>query len=105
MGKDKRFAVRKAICVDIIVNHELDYTGLWKTRNLSLNGAFVDMPGQNLPPQAEVKAILALTDQDNPEHHHVDARVVRTERDGVALMFRDYDNRTYAALARLLYSE
>ena len=105
MIQDKRFAIRKPVCVDVIVNHELDYTGLWKTKNLSLNGAFVEMPAEGLALQAEVEAILALTDRDRLERHHVTARVVRTGPDGIALMFRDYGNHTYTALARLLYAE
>ncbi len=105
MGQDKRFAVRKQICVDVIVNHELNYTGLWKTKNLSLNGAFVEMPGEHLSPQADVEAILALADLDCPQRHHIVARVVRAGPDGVALMFRDYGNHTYTALAKLLYAE
>ncbi len=105
MDSDKRFAARKEVSIDIIVNYDLDYTGLWKTKNLSLNGALVEMPPHDLPPQAEIEAILALTHNDYLEQHHVPARVVRTAADGVALMFRDYESRTYAALARLLYAE
>ncbi|MHB8455030.1 MAG: PilZ domain-containing protein [Acidiferrobacterales bacterium] len=105
MDSDKRFAARKEISIDIIVNYDLEYTGLWKTKNLSLNGALVDMPKQDIPPQAEIEAILAITDNDYLEQHHVPARVVRTATDGVALVFRDYESRTYAALAKLLYAE
>jgi len=105
MDSDKRFAVRKQISIDIIVNYDLDYTGLWKTKNLSLNGALVDMPGHDLPPSAEIEAILALADNDHLEQHHVPARVVRTAPNAIALMFQDYENRTYTALAKLLYSE
>jgi len=34
----------------------------------------------------------------------VPADVVRTDRSGVALQFRHYDDRTYTALVKLLYS-
>lgn len=105
MESDKRFAVRKKISVDIIVNYDLDYTELWKTKNLSLNGVLVEMPQHDLPSRAEVEAILALADHNHLEQHHVPALVVRAAPNGVALMFRDYENRTYAALAKLLYAE
>ncbi len=105
MESDKRFAARKQISIDIIVNYELDYTGLWKTRDLSLNGVLIEMPPQDLPPSAEVEAILALSNHGHLEQHHVPAQVVRVAPSGVALMFRDYENRTYAALAKLLHAE
>ncbi|MHB8345712.1 MAG: PilZ domain-containing protein [Acidiferrobacterales bacterium] len=76
-----------------------------RRKNLSLNGAFVEMPGEYVTPQEDVEAILALADLGCPQRHHVAARVVRTGPGGVALMFRDYGNDTYTALARLLYAE
>ncbi len=105
MGSDKRFAARRPVCIDIIVNHQLDSAGLWKTRDLSLNGAFVEMPADGLPPQSEVEAVLALSDRGRLDQHHVVARVVRTTADGVALAFGDYSSRTYTVLSLLLHTE
>ncbi len=104
MTQDRRFAARRLVRVDVIINHDFE-AGLWKTRNLSLDGALVEMPPETLPLRAEVEAILALPDRGQLEHYHVAARVVRTEVAGVALAFRDYGIAAYTRLAELLQEE
>ncbi|MDA8364615.1 MAG: PilZ domain-containing protein [Gammaproteobacteria bacterium] len=105
MIRERRFAARKSVCLDVIVSHGFDDAGLWKTRNLSLDGALIDMPPESLPLQAEVEAILALAERDHLEHYHLVARVVRVGPDGVALALHDYGIRIYTALVKLLHAE
>ena len=46
----------------------------------------------------------ASLEQAAREQHRVPADVIRTDRSGIALRFRHYDDRTYTALVKLLYS-
>jgi hypothetical protein len=47
--------------------------------------------------------VLTLKEHDEYGLYCVPADVVRVDRDGVALRFRRYDDRTYTALVNFLY--
>ncbi len=103
MRVKKRATERRAVTVDIYITHKLDYSARWKTKNLSMHGALITMAQEDLAPDCEVGAILALRSRNGEERHHIPARIVRADRDGVALRFGGYGNHTYSALSRLLY--
>ena len=50
------------------------------------------------------EAVLALKEHGEYGLNRLPAEVVRTDRNGVALRFRNYDDRAYTALVNLLYS-
>lgn len=104
MKAEQRQSIRKKIAFNIIINHDLAYSKSWKVRDLSLSGARLEAGGDGLSPGTPVEAVLALREHDEYDLHRVPADVVRTDRSGVALRFRHYDDRTYTALVKLLYS-
>ena len=55
-------------------------------------------------PGTPVEAVLALKQHGKYGMHRLPAEVVRTDRNGVALRFRNYDDRAYTVLVNLLYS-
>ena len=99
----QRATERRAIALDIYITHKLEYSARWKTKNLSLHGALIDMAQDDLTPNATVEAILSLKSGAVEEQHHIAAHIVRVSRNGVALRFGGYGNQTYTALAHLLY--
>jgi hypothetical protein len=104
MKAEQRSSIRKAISLNIVINYDLAYSKRWKVRDLSLNGAMVDMRRDELLPGTPVEAVLALKEHGEYGLHRLPAEVVRTDRNGVALRFRNYDDRAYTALVNLLYS-
>ncbi|OGI51370.1 MAG: hypothetical protein A3E57_00985 [Candidatus Muproteobacteria bacterium RIFCSPHIGHO2_12_FULL_60_33] len=104
MKAEQRQSIRKKIALNIIINHDLAYSKRWKTRDLSLSGARLEAGRDGLSPGTPVEAVLTLRGHDEYALHRVPADVVRADRDGVALRFRRYDDRTYTALVKLLYS-
>lgn len=104
MKTEQRQSIRKKVALDIIINHDFAYTKHWKIRDLSLSGASLEAERDGLSPGTPVEAVLTLREHDEYDQHRVPADVVRTDRGGVALRFRHYDDRTYTALVKLLYS-
>lgn len=103
MQAEQRHSIRRKISFNIVVNHDLAYSERWKVRDLSLSGARLEA-ASGLSPGTPVEAVLMLKAHDEYGLHRVPADVVRVDRDGVALRFRRYDDRTYTALVNLLYS-
>jgi hypothetical protein len=104
MQAEQRHSIRKQISLNIVVNHDLACSERWKVRDLSLSGARLEAGRDGLSPGTPVEAVLTLKEHDEYESHRVPADVVRVGRDGVALRFRRYDDRTYTALVNFLYS-
>ena len=104
MKAEQRQSIRKKIALNIIVNHDLAYSKRWKIRDLSLSGARLEAESNGLAPGTPIETVLTLREHDEYDLHRVPADVVRADRDGVALRFRHYDDRTYTALVNLLYS-
>ena len=103
MALKQRSTERRAIALDIFITHKFEYSARWKTKDLSLHGALINMAHDDLPANSEVEAILALKSRNGVEHHRIPARIVRVGEMGVALHFQGYGNRTYLVLRRLLY--
>ena len=104
MKAEQRQSIRRKLPLDILINQDLTYSKRWKVRDLSLNGARLEMSRDEIYPGTTVEAVLTLREHDEYDLHRVPAYVVRSDRDGVALQFRRYDDRTYTALVKLLYS-
>jgi len=103
MAYKKRATERRAVTLDIYITHKLEYSARWKTKDLSLHGALIDMAQDDLAPNCDVEAILVVGSCGREARHHIAARIVRTGKNGVALRFGGYGNKTYTALTHLLY--
>lgn len=103
MKAEQRHSIRKNKSLNVLINHDLAYSKHGKVRDISLSGARLEMENEGLVPGTPVEAVLALKEQDEYGLFRVPADVVRMGRDGVALRFGRYDNRTYTALVNLLY--
>ena len=104
MDIEHRTSIRKDIALDVLINYDLLYSRRWKVHDLSLNGALIQTDMTDLPPGVSVEAVLQLKEQGKYGLYRLPADVVRADRQGVALRFRQYDNRAYTALVDLLYA-
>lgn len=104
MKVEQRQSIRKKISLNILVNHDLAYPGRWKISDLSLSGARLEAGKDRISPGTPIEAVFTLKQRDEYDFHRVPADVVRVDGNGVAVRFRNYDDRTYTALVNLLYS-
>lgn len=104
MNVEQRVSIRIKIPLNILINRDLTYSEPRKIRDLSLNGALVEIGQGDLVPGTPIEAVIALKDHDEFDSHRLPAEVVRADHNGVAVRFRDYDNWAYTALVNLLYS-
>ena len=102
MEVEHRASTRRPISQRIMLNRQHDQAKLAEVRNLSIEGAFVHMNPIDFTPQTSVDMVIALRAGASDEMHRVPAQVVRVTRDGVALRFLQYSDRTYTALVNLL---
>ncbi len=99
---ERRAAGRIAVDMEIVVSRPGNYFGRWRTTNLSLHGAGLNMSPGDLPVDSPVSTTI-WPDEDGVEPIRLEGRVVRATKDGVAVRFNGYGNQTYNALAFLLY--
>ena len=99
---EHRWSLRAPIRIDI----DLDCPGVGATtcttRDIALGGVFVEMPDVLPPKNADVDLVIHLYAEGRPTQYRVKAKVVRVTRDGVGLMFRDYDMVTYRSLREVI---
>lgn len=103
---ERRATSRVPVELDIIIARAGRYCGRWKTTNLSLHGAHVNMAPEDLPVDSDVAATLSLDRPSNrkgAEPVHIQARIVRVAGGGVALRFGGFGNQAYNSLTFLLY--
>ena len=103
---ERRATSRVPVELDIIIARPGRYCGRWKTTNLSLHGAHVNMAPSDMPVDSDVAATLSLDrplDRKGVEPLNVQARIVRVSGGGVALKFGGFGNQAYNSLTFLLY--
>ncbi len=76
-------------------------TSLTRVCNISLGGAFIRLDKPRLS-SLHLEVVFPESVDNIVYLHKVTARIVRVAPSGVALQFRDFDNRFYYYLLRLL---
>jgi hypothetical protein len=104
MNTEKRTSIRKRISLNVLINHDLAYSKRWKIRDLSLSGALLEISNEEFLPGTPIEAVILMKEHEQSDLYRLPAEVVRINREGLALRFGSYDNKTYTALVNLLYS-
>ncbi len=88
----------------MITHHRL---GLTKCllRNISLDGAFVEVNGFDIAVGTDVDLVLKVRSGQKRSHCRLSANIVRVEKGGVAIKFHDLDNRSYQVLFDIVYGD
>ena len=99
MALDRRQCLRKrkAVSVCILLGRRRRAV---RTRDIGLNGAFLQGTPPALPVSGRIEARLTLPRGDRA----IWLEVLRVTPEGVAVRFTRYDGNTYIALMDLLYS-
>lgn len=87
---ENRWSPRKTAVIDAVLHERALGFVRCRCRNLSLQGAFIEM-GLPLPPLDATVDLDFVASQDGVSRlHHVRAKVIRHADDGVGLLFSDF---------------
>ncbi|HKQ30525.1 MAG TPA: PilZ domain-containing protein [Burkholderiales bacterium] len=100
-----RHSLRRRPDLDVLVNYGLAYSRPWQVRDLSMNGAFVEIEGGPLPEMTYVEVVLRYHYKGRDVELRLPATVRRVVGQGMALRFGYYDDQAYTDLANLLYAQ
>jgi hypothetical protein len=101
-----RGSLRRHPDLEVKIHQGLGYTAMCRVRDLSMDGAFVEIQVGPLPQLSRhIEMVLLCSYKDQDIELRLPATVTRVTGRGVALRFGYYDDRTYTDLANLLYAQ
>lgn len=103
MATDRRLGPRKHGTLEVMVRDKKRGLQSCLTRDIRLDGAYVETHALALRKNTKVDLILLIPSSGKTEHHHVEAKVANSETHGATLIFRRLDEPAYSALVDLLY--
>ena len=102
MGMEHRWSERKPINMDVTMYYEPIGRIHGKTRNVSLEGMYIEIDGTYVPDQVELE-ISFVTQEGTQEHaHKVPAYVVHGGSNGIGVMLRHVGYNDFHALRHML---
>lgn len=102
MGIEHRWSSRRKIDLEVNLHYPPVGTINGKTRNISLEGMYVDLKGVHIPPQARLEISFTAEICGRPVEHRLPAYVVHSREDGVGLMLQHVGYREFDALRYML---
>jgi aspartate oxidase len=103
MKVERRDTNRVSVELEVMLSPDTHGYQLSRTRDISLDGAFVETKSKP-PKNATVELALKLSTNGKTRVHRVTANVVRSTANGIALAFDDVDTDAYAALLELVFA-
>ena len=76
-----------------------------RTRDISLDGVFIEARGDALPKRDRFELAMKLPEGGGHKVYRFQAQVTRITREGAALSFDAVDSDAYAALMNLVFSQ
>jgi len=102
MAIEHRWSSRKNINIDVSLYYPPLGMISGKTRNISLEGMFVDLEGVNIPPQARLEICFTAKIHGSAAEHRLPAYVVHGSDQGIGLMLQHVGYREFDALRYML---
>ncbi len=102
MGIEHRWSSRREISLDVNLHYPPVGTINGTTRNISLEGMYVDLKGVRIPPQARLEISFVAEIGGRTVEHRLPAYVVHQHDDGVGLMLQHVGYREFDALRYML---
>jgi len=102
MGMEHRWSERKPINMDVTLYYEPIGRVHGKTRNISLEGMFIETHGTYLPPKAELEVSFVTHEGNRERAHKVPAYVVHGGDKGIGIMLRHVGYNDFHALRYML---
>ena len=103
MKVERRDTNRVLIELEVMLNPDTQGYQLFRTRDISLDGVFVETQ-LKAQKKAMVDLALKLSTDGKSQVHRVTASVVRTTPTGIAFVFDEVDTEAYAALLELVFA-
>jgi hypothetical protein len=104
MKSERRDTPRIPITLDTILNYNNQNYQHSTTRDISLDGAFIETKSDTAPKKGTMELAIKLPVEGAPKYHRFHAQIVRTTDNGAALLFDKVDTDSYAALLDLVFS-
>ncbi len=104
MKSERRDTPRIPITLDTILNYNNQNYQHSTTRDISLDGAFIETKSDTSPKKGTMELAIKLPAEGAPKYHRFHAQIVRTTDNGAALLFDKVDTDSYAALLDLVFS-
>lgn len=102
MGVEHRWSSRKEINLEVSLYYPPVGMINGKTRNISLEGMFVDLKGVSIPPQARLEICFSAQTRGKTTEHRLPAYVVHGGENGIGLMLQHVGYREFDALRYML---
>lgn len=104
MKNERRDTPRVPIALDTIVNYNSRNYRHSTTRDISLDGAFVELKSGDLPKKGMVDLAIKIPAEGITKYHRFQAQIVRATRNGAGVLFDRVDTDSYAALLDFVFS-
>lgn len=104
MKSERRDTPRIPITLDAILDYNNQNYQHSITRDISLDGVFVESKETRLPKRGALELAIKLPADGMSKYHRFHAQVVRVTNNGAGLLFDRVDTDSYAALLDLVFS-
>jgi hypothetical protein len=101
---ERRDTARVPIRLDVMLNPDTHGFQLFHTRDISLDGVFVETSAR-FAKKAVADLAIKLSAGNASRVYRLRATVARVTPDGVAFVFDDLDSDTYEALLQLVFAQ
>lgn len=103
VATERRDTPRIPIALEAVLNFNTQSYRHSLTRDISLDGAFVET-GEVLAKKGSVELAIQLPTEGKQKYHRFQAQVVRVTDGGAGILFDKVDTEAYAALLDLVFS-
>jgi hypothetical protein len=100
---EHRWSVRKSVIVDVALRRQGATPKRYRSRNLSMEGVFVESGDDAWPEDTFLELEMPLYGQGQQTRHRVPVAVVHHACGGVGLMFCVFDRTLFKTVEYLLY--
>lgn len=100
---ERRDTPRIPIALEAVLHYNNQSFRQSLTRDISLDGVFVETPTV-LPKKSNIELAIQLPTEGRPQYHRFQAQVVRVTDGGAGLLFDKVETDAYAALLDLVFS-
>lgn len=100
---EHRWSVRKPVIVEVALRRQGSRFKRFKTRDLSMEGIFVESGPDSWPQDTFLELELPLYENGKQICHRVPVVVVHSSPEGMGLMFCVFDQPLFKAIEYLLY--
>lgn len=101
MQPERRWATRKSLTADVVVDHQPAGLARGRIANVSVSGLYVKTEA-TLPPRSHVELVLMRQSPAGTHVYRIPTTVVRKATEGLGLVVHRYDLDTFRTLVTLL---